>query len=334
MPLELGTYISDLVVTNPASADNMVDGDDHLRLIKNTIKNTFPNVTGPVTATQTELNDIVGATSSLQAQINADVANVATLTASALPKAGGTMTGPIVLSADPAAPLQPATKQYTDASTKTAAQISDGGAVGRSLLQSTTALIATALLSVFGASGASHAAGLVPDPGSSAGTTRYLREDSSWQAVVGLSAATVVATTSTSAIAGPVIPSTARRITILLQGVGTTGTNPLSIRIGTGGAPTTSGYLSTAMVGSSPVTATNAFTTTLTGASVRRTGKITIELVSANTWVEAHTFGDTTSGNVSIGGGQVTLAGTLNYVEIDTLNADTFSAGNVSFFYE
>lgn len=32
----------------------------------------------------------------------------------ALPLIGGTMTGPIVLSADPAAPLQPATKQYAD----------------------------------------------------------------------------------------------------------------------------------------------------------------------------------------------------------------------------
>lgn len=33
----------------------------------------------------------------------------------------------------------------------------------------------------FVASGTSHAPGAVPDPGSSAGTTRYLREDSSWQ---------------------------------------------------------------------------------------------------------------------------------------------------------
>ena len=32
----------------------------------------------------------------------------------------------------------------------------------------------------FGASGASHAAGLVPDPGAVAGATRYLREDESW----------------------------------------------------------------------------------------------------------------------------------------------------------
>src|SRR5260370_29473638 len=34
-----------------------------------------------------------------------------------------------------------------------------------------------ALNNVFGASGASHATGLVPDPGSSAGTARFLRED-------------------------------------------------------------------------------------------------------------------------------------------------------------
>ena len=32
----------------------------------------------------------------------------------------------------------------------------------------------------FGASGTSHAAGLVPDPGAMAGTTRYLREDETW----------------------------------------------------------------------------------------------------------------------------------------------------------
>ncbi len=33
---------------------------------------------------------------------------------------------------------------------------------------------------VFGASGGSHSTGLVPDPGSSAGTKKYLREDGSW----------------------------------------------------------------------------------------------------------------------------------------------------------
>lgn len=38
---------------------------------------------------------------------------------------------------------------------------------------------------VFVASGASHAAGAVPDPGAAAGTTRFLREDATWQVPAG-----------------------------------------------------------------------------------------------------------------------------------------------------
>ena len=58
MGLETGTYISDLVVSNPAATDGLAQADDHLRLIKSTIKNTFPNVTGAISATDTELNVI------------------------------------------------------------------------------------------------------------------------------------------------------------------------------------------------------------------------------------------------------------------------------------
>lgn len=47
--------------------------------------------------------------------------------------------------------------------------------------------IAAADLPVMGASGSSHAAGIVPDPGSIAGTTKYLREDGSWSVPPGAS---------------------------------------------------------------------------------------------------------------------------------------------------
>jgi hypothetical protein len=70
MPLEIGTFISDLVTTNPAAADAVSQGDDHLRLIKSTLKSTFPNITGAVTPTHTTLN-FVDATSSIQTQLNA-----------------------------------------------------------------------------------------------------------------------------------------------------------------------------------------------------------------------------------------------------------------------
>ena len=57
MALESGTYINSLNAANPASTDGLGQADDHIRLIKSTIKATFPNLDGPVTATQGDLNN-------------------------------------------------------------------------------------------------------------------------------------------------------------------------------------------------------------------------------------------------------------------------------------
>jgi hypothetical protein len=63
MPLEAATYISGLNSSNPVGvSDPKSQGDDHLRLIKATLLNTFPNITGAVNATQAELNRLVGVT--------------------------------------------------------------------------------------------------------------------------------------------------------------------------------------------------------------------------------------------------------------------------------
>lgn len=64
MGLETGTYIDSLVTTNPASTDGLAQADDHIRLLKITLKNTLPNLSGAVTATQAELNVLDGITSS------------------------------------------------------------------------------------------------------------------------------------------------------------------------------------------------------------------------------------------------------------------------------
>ena len=56
MALETATYINGLNTANPAATDPLSQADEHLRLIKSTIKATFPNVTGPVTKTQAQLN--------------------------------------------------------------------------------------------------------------------------------------------------------------------------------------------------------------------------------------------------------------------------------------
>lgn len=51
MALETATYINDLVSTNPVSTDGLAQADDHLRLIKQVLKNSFPGLTGAVGAT-------------------------------------------------------------------------------------------------------------------------------------------------------------------------------------------------------------------------------------------------------------------------------------------
>ena len=75
-------YIDDLVATNPAAGDNVSEGDDHIRGIKNVLKTTFPSIDGAITATDTELNYVDGVTSNVQTQLNAKFAT-----------AGGTLTG-------------------------------------------------------------------------------------------------------------------------------------------------------------------------------------------------------------------------------------------------
>lgn len=57
-----GYYINTLNDSYPASGDTLTEGDNHIRGIKNLIKNTFPNVTGEVTSTHTELNLLDGVT--------------------------------------------------------------------------------------------------------------------------------------------------------------------------------------------------------------------------------------------------------------------------------
>ena len=70
--------------------------------------------------------------------------------------------------------------------------------------------VSAAQLPVFGASGANHAVGAVPDPGATAGTTRYLREDGSW----------VAPTASGSSSGGAGLTAGATADFNFLQGVG------------------------------------------------------------------------------------------------------------------
>ena len=67
--------------------------------------------------------------------------------------------------------------------------------------------VTAASLPLFGASGASHSLGAVPDPGATAGTTRYLREDGTW---VGLGTAAAQPVSAFAASTGVGVLSAAR----------------------------------------------------------------------------------------------------------------------------
>jgi microcystin-dependent protein len=59
MALESATYIADLNAANPLSTDTVSQADDHLRLIKQVLKTTFPNLNAPVTSTPAQLSNPV-----------------------------------------------------------------------------------------------------------------------------------------------------------------------------------------------------------------------------------------------------------------------------------
>jgi len=58
MAVENVTYIDSLDPTAPAGGDSISEGDDHIRNIKRAIKDTFPNVDGPVELTTAEFGEL------------------------------------------------------------------------------------------------------------------------------------------------------------------------------------------------------------------------------------------------------------------------------------
>lgn len=74
MGLETATYINGLVPSNPTQGDLISAGDDHIRLIKSALRNTFPNIAGAITVSHVELNYLAGVSSAIQTQLNAKAA--------------------------------------------------------------------------------------------------------------------------------------------------------------------------------------------------------------------------------------------------------------------
>lgn len=73
MTVETVVYVSDLDPTYPAEGETgtLHEGNDHIRNCKTALVNTFPKLDGPVSASASELNLLVGVTSNIQVQLDA-----------------------------------------------------------------------------------------------------------------------------------------------------------------------------------------------------------------------------------------------------------------------
>ena len=183
-------------------------------------------------------------------------------------------------------------------------------------------------------------AGLIEATGTPDATT-FLRGDGSWAtpATGGITSGTAVSASGTS-VDFTGIPSTVKRITVMVTALSTNGTSQPLIQIGSGSIENT-GYVSTAVYSGS---ATGAATSTAGfligagsgGAADTRNGTVVITLLGSNIWTfsGALTLFEVANYMVTVGGAKTT-SGALDRVRITTVNGtDTFDAGTINILYE
>jgi hypothetical protein len=149
---------------------------------------------------------------------------------------------------------------------------------------------------------------------------------------------TAQATTSGTNIDFTGIPSWAKRITVMFQGVSTDGTSNIAIRLGTSGGFVGSGYLG---VGSN-LAAAPSFANNDTGFRVSAVnsaasvwhGSAVLTNVTNNVWTISGALGRSDAEAIGLFAGSVDAGGQVDCVRITTLAGNTFDAGSVNIMYE
>lgn len=114
MPLEVATYINGLDSANPTPTDPKSQGDDHLRLVKTVLKNSFPALAGPID------NTYLGA----------------------MPLTGGAFTGPVAFTIISTSPTPTQFDNSNDIATTAFVQKALGNRSNVSIIGSTSTLTA------------------------------------------------------------------------------------------------------------------------------------------------------------------------------------------------
>ena len=150
-------------------------------------------------------------------------------------------------------------------------------------------------------------------------------------------AGTAVASTSGTAIDFTGIPSWVKRITVIFNGVSTSGTSVPLIQIGDSGGIETTGYASSGSSASGSVgtgNSTAGFIIYSATAAAISSGHYVLTLIDGTTWVGSGVFKNTTT-VTCFNAGDKALSGTLDRVRVTTTNGtDTFDLGTINILYE
>jgi len=154
-----------------------------------------------------------------------------------------------------------------------------------------------------------------------------------------ITSGTAVASTSGTSIDFTGIPSWVKRITVMFDGVSTTGTSNVVIQLGDSGGIETTGYVGSHTAISASTVSTNSNTTNFTiysqqAASNIFSGVATICLIGSNTWAASGSAGSAVPRGTVFGGSK-TLSGTLDRIRIAGDNGtDIFDLGTINILYE
>jgi hypothetical protein len=153
-----------------------------------------------------------------------------------------------------------------------------------------------------------------------------------------LTSAVVQATTSGTSKDFTSIPSWAKRITVMFNGVSTNGTNSPIIQLGDSGGIEATGYSATASDSGGRLSETTGFPVARgVGAGDQMTGVLQLSLLDAatNTWVAMGNSTRTGSANTYFLSGSKALSATLDRIRVTTIGGtDAFDAGSVNILYE
>jgi hypothetical protein len=135
------------------------------------------------------------------------------------------------------------------------------------------------------------------------------------------------------------IPSTAKRITVMFNGVSSSGTSNYLVQLGDAGGVENTGYTSRSNSSGAQVTNTTGFLVTQAIAAATDTifGFITCCLVNSatNMWCESGVINDVGQNACIYSAGGKSLSDTLTQVRITTANGtDTFDAGTINIMWE